>query len=110
MKALVRDSFDASLCCYDVVSAFVTDSVYVETSANDYDFYEFPAVLQLNTMTDVEIYIVAEDVTAAEALVRRFFTTDCVDLTYYSDVTFINPDYRDVETIKSLLKEVSVVD
>lgn len=108
MKALLIDSYDHTRCCYEIAEVLVTDTVYVETDSDEYDTYEFPAVLDVTTTRGTEIYIVVPDVKEADTLTMRFFDSANVDLTSFCETTFINPDYRDVPKLEALLKEVEL--
>lgn len=108
MKALLTDSYDNTKCCYDIAEVSVIDTVYVETDSDEYDTYEFPAVLNLTTTRGTDIYIVVPDVKEANTLTMRFFDSDNVDLTSLCESTFVSPDYRDVPKLEALLKEVEV--
>ena len=108
MKALLIDSYDNTKCCYDIAEVLVTDTVHVETSPDEYDTYEFPAVLNLVSTRGTDIYVVLPDVNEADTLAMRFFDSDNVDLTSFCESTFINPDEVDVPNIEALLKEVEL--
>lgn len=108
MKALLIDSYDNTKCCYDIAEVFVADTVYVETGSDEYDEYEFPAVLNLTTTRGTDIYIVVPDVKEADTLTMRFFDSNNVDLTSLCETTFINPDCRDVPKLEALLMEVEL--
>ena len=108
MKALLIDSYDNTKCCYDIAEVVVSDTVYVETGSDEYDTYEFPAVLNLTTTRGTDIYIVVPDVEEADTLTTRFFASDNVDLTSLCETTFIDPDYRDVSKLEALLLAVEL--
>ena len=108
MKALLIDSYDHTRCCYEIAEVLVTDTVCVETNSDEYDTYEFPAVLNLVSTRGTDIYIILSNVDEADALVRRFFNSDNVDLTALCGSTFINPDDVDLPKLEALLKEVEL--
>lgn len=108
MKALLIDNYDNTKCCYDIAEVSVSDTVYVETESDEYDTYEFPAVLNLTTTRGTDIYIVVPDIKEANTITMRFFDSDNVDLTSLCETTFINPDYRDVSKLEAMLLEVEL--
>lgn len=108
MKALLIDSYDHTKCCYEIAEVLVTDTVYVEANSDEYNTYEFPAVLNLVSTRGTDIYVVLPNVNEANTLAMRFFDSDNVDLTPFCESTFINPDEVDLPKLEALLKEVEL--